>query len=358
MENKNASKISRYKDIDIIEPVHHVYLVKDLKTGEYFVKKVLDIYNIDVYKYLNHHIIEGVPRIYDYLEEDGQLTVIEELITGRQLSDMIEKKEVPASFVPYIMTQLCEILEKLHSAEPPVVHRDIKPSNIIIDAHGKVYLIDFNASKFYRDKDSSDTMLLGTMGYAAPEQFGFQPSSPQTDIFAMGKVLEELSDAAPDCCDFSPLIKKCTAMDPDERYENVSELRYAIAETAGIPGYKRKRPASHGLKWMLLQVPGFRSRTLWKAAIAVVFYMLLISFAIETDTSSLPGAWPIIAKVYEVLAIYIMVYCGFNYKELIFSRPFNRRRSRLITAIGICIMEVVIAFIFVLASVIVESYLI
>ena len=120
----------------------------------------------------------------------------------------------------------------------------------------------------------------------------------------------------------------------------------------------RSRPASHGLKWMLLQVPGFRSRTLWKAAIAVVFYMLLISFAIETDTSSLPGAWSIIAKVYEVLAIYIMVYCGFNYKELIFSRPFNRRRSRFITAIGICIMEVVIAFIFVLASVIVESYLI
>lgn len=358
MENQSNSKISRYKDIDIIDPVHHVYLAKDLKTGEYCVKKVMDIYNIDVYKFLHNHIIEGVPRVYDYSEEDGQLTVIEELITGRQLSDMIEKKEVSASFVPYIMTQLCEILEKLHSAKPPVVHRDIKPSNIIIDAHGKVYLIDFNASKFYRDKDSSDTMLLGTMGYAAPEQFGFQSSSPQTDIFAMGKVLEELSDAAPGCCDFSPLIKKCTAMDPEERYENVSELRYAIAETAGIPGYEKEYPAHHGLKWMLLQVPGFRSGKLWKAAIAVIFYMTLVSVAIETDTSSLPGAWPIIAKVYEVLAIYIMVYCGFNYKELIFSKPFTRRRSRLITAIGICIMEAVIAFVLVLAAAIVESYLI
>lgn len=358
MENQSNSKTSRYKDIDIIDPVHHVYLAKDLNTGEYCVKKIMDIYNIDVYKYLNHHIIKGVPRVYDYLEEDGQLTVIEELITGSQLSDMIEKKEVSASFVPYIMTQLCEILEKLHSAEPPVVHRDIKPSNIIIDAHGNVHLIDFNASKFYRDRDSSDTMLLGTMGYVAPEQFGFQSSSPQTDIFAMGKVLEELSEAAPGCCDFSPLIKKCTAMDPDERYENVSELRYAIAETAGIPGYENRHPAHHGLKWMLLQVPGFRSGKLWKAAIAVIFYMTLVSVAIETDTSSLPGAWPIIAKVYEFFVIYFMVYCGFNYRDLRFSRPFTKHHSPLITTIGICLMEVVIVFISVVVAAIVDIYFI
>ncbi|MGN0241674.1 MAG: serine/threonine protein kinase, partial [Candidatus Weimeria sp.] len=272
MENKNIVNRPRYKDIDIIDPLHHVYLAKDLNTGEYFVKKVLDIYNIDIYRYLRGHIIEGVPRVFEYSEEDGQLTVIEELINGRQLSEMMEKNEVSAGDVPYFMLQLCGILEKLHSAFPPVVHRDIKPSNIIIDDHGKVHLIDFNASKFYKDRDSSDTVLLGTMGYAAPEQFGFQSSSPQTDIFSLGKVLGELTDAAPGKWDFSPLIRKCTEMDPEERYQSVADLRADIAETAGIPGYEYISHKRHSIKEMLLKVPGFRSRTPWKSAVAMVFY--------------------------------------------------------------------------------------
>lgn len=90
------------------------------------------------------------------------------------------------------MYELCEILEKLHSANPPIVHRDIKPSNIIITNYDHVILLDFNAAKYFTDPNTSDTILLGTKGYAAPEQYGFGSSTPQTDIYAVGILLKEL----------------------------------------------------------------------------------------------------------------------------------------------------------------------
>lgn len=90
------------------------------------------------------------------------------------------------------MYDLCEILEKLHSVTPPIVHRDTKPSNIIITNYEHVVLLDFNAAKYFADTDTADTILLGTKGYAAPEQYGFGSSTPQTDIYALGILLKEL----------------------------------------------------------------------------------------------------------------------------------------------------------------------
>ncbi|MGN0240505.1 MAG: hypothetical protein ACI4CS_02355, partial [Candidatus Weimeria sp.] len=116
----------------------------------------------------------------------------------------------------------------------------------------------------------------------------------------------------------------------------------------------RKR---HSFKERLLKVPGFRSRTPWKSAVAMVFYLSVISLAIETDTDYLPGVWPVIARVYEVFMIYFLVYCGFNYRDLKFCRAFTRHHSRLVTVIGICLMEVIFAFIFIIIAVLVEFLL-
>lgn len=77
------------------------------------------------------------------------------------------------------MIMLCNILNALHSMTPPIIHRDIKPSNIIITSYNYAMLLDFNAAKQFSGQNESDTVLIGTPGYAAPEQYGFGSSSPK-----------------------------------------------------------------------------------------------------------------------------------------------------------------------------------
>lgn len=64
------------------------------------------------------------------------------------------------------------------SFTPPIVHRDIKPSNIILTEDGRIVLIDLNAARLDDKNRSHDTQLIGTAGFAAPEQYGFAASSP------------------------------------------------------------------------------------------------------------------------------------------------------------------------------------
>ena len=189
---------SFYQVVAAINEPHNVYLVQHRDSGRFYVKKVLDVYSADVYKDLKAHPIPGIPKIIDSWEEDGRLVIIEEFISGVTLRDLIESTSSPAANtdlreiltverIGHYMAGLCDILERLHSHNPPLIHRDLKPSNIIITSCGNVMLLDFNAARFYSGEPGreSDTRLLGTKGYAAPEQYGFGESSPQTDIYSM-----------------------------------------------------------------------------------------------------------------------------------------------------------------------------
>lgn len=134
----------------------------------------------------------GIPRIIEYLEEDNRLILIEEYISGCSLQDMIDDGKLSLTDIFCYMLELCNILEILHAHSPAIIHRDIKPSNIIITNYNKAVLLDFNAAKYYSEQEK-DTMLLGTQGYAAPEQYGFGASSPQTDIYSLGILLKEMT---------------------------------------------------------------------------------------------------------------------------------------------------------------------
>lgn len=78
------------------------------------------------------------------------------------------------------------------SSTPPIVHRDIKPSNIILTEGGRIVLIDLNAARLDDKKSSHDTQLIGTAGFAAPEQYGFAASSPRADLYAAGILMRVL----------------------------------------------------------------------------------------------------------------------------------------------------------------------
>ena len=128
-------------------------------------------------RYLKDNPIKNTPRIYEVIEDSNQLIVLEEYISGTTLQQILdEQKVLKEEQVENIIRQLCSILLELHKAHPPIIHRDIKPSNIIISPDGVVKLIDMNAAKWNRNHSGRDTALIGTVGYAAPEQYGFASS--------------------------------------------------------------------------------------------------------------------------------------------------------------------------------------
>ena len=104
--------ISYYKPIAAINEPHHVYLVQHQETKKIAIKKVLDVYNLAVYAELYRNPIAGTPRIINYYEEAGQLSVIEEYISGTSLQDKIRHADISPNEMLQYMLDLCAILEQ------------------------------------------------------------------------------------------------------------------------------------------------------------------------------------------------------------------------------------------------------
>ena len=131
---------------------------------------------------------------------------------------------------------------RLHQLEPASVHRDIKPSNIIIEKNGHVNLIDFNAARHVNADKNEDTRMLGTVYFAAPEQFGygFTASTEKTDIYAVGMLLNKMitgrfpkEERATGV--IWEVIQRCIRLNPEERYSD-DELINTLTDYLGETG--------------------------------------------------------------------------------------------------------------------------
>ena len=193
MDYTERLTLSYYKTIAVLNEAHQVFLVQHRQTDQICVKKVLSIYNPEIFRFLREHPIPGTPGILALWEEDGMLTVLEEYISGITLEERMRNAPLTPEEVFSYFSELCDIAERLHQCKPPIIHRDIKPSNIMLTSCGHLVLLDFNAAKSFHGPAAADTTRLGTQGYAAPEQHGFGASSPQTDLYAMGVLLREMS---------------------------------------------------------------------------------------------------------------------------------------------------------------------
>lgn len=131
---------------------------------------------------------------------------------------IISGKKATLEQVVDVGIALCEGLAPMHKLN--LVHRDIQPKNIIITNEGSLKIIDFDISRKENENATHDTTLLGTVGYAAPEQYGFAQTTNRSDIYSIGAVLKELSSFS----ELDKIIAKCMEMDPANRYENVEQL--------------------------------------------------------------------------------------------------------------------------------------
>jgi serine/threonine protein kinase len=121
-----------------------------------------------------------------------------------------------------ITNQICQALQVLHAHH--ILHRDIKPGNIILREDGSVKLIDFGAARLATAQEKGhDTLIMGTPGFAPPEQFGFAPTDVRSDLYALGMTMKALWAPAY----HGPLraiANRCTKFDPDQRINSATEL--------------------------------------------------------------------------------------------------------------------------------------
>lgn len=172
----------------------------------------------------------NLPEIYDVLElEDGQI-VLEEYIDGITVAQVMELNKYRSSGARKVLSGVCDALAVLH--DRGIIHRDVKPENVMIEKSGRIVLIDFNASRI-KSSASKDTVIMGTVGYASPEQLGLSQTDARTDIYAAGVLYNVLLTGQHPSTTIAlgkagRIVRKCTAVNPDERYQTAAELWTAL----------------------------------------------------------------------------------------------------------------------------------
>lgn len=184
----------------------------------------------EVYRKLLSVCCPYLPEVYETAERDGRALVLEEYITGDNLAWLLEESLCTAKEARSILRQLCRGVWTLHSLG--AVHRDIKPDNVILRG-GDAVLIDFDASRLHKPEHTADTQVLGTAGFAAPEQYGIAQTDTRADIYSMGVLLNVLLTGEHPSRRmakgrFGRVVEKCTMTDPGKRYQSVLHLMEAL----------------------------------------------------------------------------------------------------------------------------------
>ena len=136
-----------------------------------------------------------IVHLFDYFTEAGYRYMVEELVDGLALDNLIKKQtSLPCPIAMLFMQDACFALKYAHSKD--IVHRDIKPGNILISKRGEIKLADFGIASDNEEKENNLTqtgVALGTPAYMPPEQFEDSANvDNRADIYALGIMLYEM----------------------------------------------------------------------------------------------------------------------------------------------------------------------
>jgi eukaryotic-like serine/threonine-protein kinase len=218
---------------------------------------------------LNH---PNILTIFDIGREQQHDYLVTELIDGVTLRERIGDEAMPAREAIAIGAQIADGLAAAHAAG--LVHRDLKPENVMVTRDGRVKILDFGLAKPLEETVvggrtqsaiSQAGLLVGTVGYLAPEQVRGLPATPQSDVFALGVVLYEmvtgarafqcpttietlnaiLKEDVPELPAGLPqglkqIIGHCLEKEPSRRFQTAADVAFALrsfasASTAALP---------------------------------------------------------------------------------------------------------------------------
>ena len=349
MTNREKYILSIYEELSDMGKHENVKLVKNTVNDGIYIKKTLKNYNIEIYKILKNRQIKGILKVYE---------IIEEYIHGLTLDKKYNKTDVET--VKKIMEQLCNILKQLHNMNPPIIHRDIKPTNIIVSNDDVVYLVDFNISREYDENQSVDTVIMGTQGYASPEQCGFAQTDCRSDIYSIGMLMKNILmvDEYPDkeTKSLKRIIDKCTSIDPEKRYKNIEKLEQALNNKLGERISFQCNETDEKIKQSFLP-PGFRSGKIANMLIALAGYASMISLAMAMESSSsnpvVKTKEDIVFKIIMLITELVTVAIYFNWRGIRDGLPIVKEKNMLIRLIGFAIYPVTILVLLIVVALII-----
>ena len=180
----------------------------------------------EVYRRLLPVLCPHLPQIMEVGEKNGRTVLLEEYVQGDTLAELLTGARLTEREARQVTMQLCQALHVLHSMG--AVHRDVKPENVILRGSDAV-LIDFDAARIYKDESESDTQVLGTTGFAAPEQYGIFQSDERADIFSLGVLLNIMLTGKHPSREMAAgkmgrIVRKCTMTAPEQRYQSARAL--------------------------------------------------------------------------------------------------------------------------------------
>lgn len=192
----------------------------------------------------------NLPRIYDAFGAGGRSFLVMDYIDGKNLLQLLHEagQPLPIDQVLHYADQLCDVLAYLHGHNPPIIFRDLKPTNVMATQEGRVYLIDFGIARFFKEGQPQDTVVLGSPGYAPPEQHGTGQTTPRSDLYALGATLHccltnrdpynsterftfapvrQFNPQVPEALD--ALVMRLLALDEKQRPASALEVKQALA---------------------------------------------------------------------------------------------------------------------------------
>lgn len=200
----------------------------------------------------------ALPRIVDIIDNGVTIFVVMDYIEGESLDKILaEYGAQPENLVIGWAKQLCDALYYLHSQKPPIIYRDMKPANVMLKPEGNIKIIDFGIAREYKEQNLADTTVLGTKGYAPPEQYSGQTDA-RSDIYALGMTMHHLltgidprtGEAYAPVRMWNPevsegmemIINKCVQPAAENRYQNCQDLLYDLEHPELITrDYKRRQ---------------------------------------------------------------------------------------------------------------------
>jgi WD40 repeat protein len=252
---------------------------------------------------LNH---PNITAVYDIGSADGAPYIVTELLEGETVRQRISAGAVPPRKAIDYAVQIAKGLAAAH--EKGIVHRDLKPENLFLTKDGRVKILDFGLAKLKSERDDGGQtdmqtatgtqpgVVLGTMGYMAPEQVRGRDADKRSDLFAFGTILYEMlsgqkafrGDSAADTItailtkeppdlsqtnrDIHPgldrIVRHCLEKNPEERFESARDVAFDLEALSGVstprseveiaaaPRGRRLLPALSGLAVLVLGMGG------------------------------------------------------------------------------------------------------
>ena len=273
MTESEKSILFSCREIAVLDPDRGTTLVQHEPTRRIYVKKELPARSAGVYRWLQHHYIEGVPEVVEVVSvpvaaipgeavktrESGQpvniisvsrLTespfssieyALEEYVSGQTLREILDNGNLfPVEEAVDIMEQLCRTLQALGSARPPITGCDLDPSNILLTADGLVRIRDLRRAgqtfgQTFSDMSDNPLPPVSKTGRARRSKVGNTDfsnghvKSLQTDLRALGGLFcqlitghlpgNELPGGKP-----GQIIRRCMESHPSKQYTDLQGL--------------------------------------------------------------------------------------------------------------------------------------